>query len=133
MKTFTLAIVAGLSIVVSIMLLTTMPNITDNDPEVPSEPITELVETTVQLIPAAPKPKPQEVQPEKLYTFDHVIAYPERYNYDEAWNVFRARYNDERQSCYDEFGDDIIILNECVTIWTSWWLEVEDALERVYQ
>jgi len=131
MKAFTLAIVAGLSIAVSMMLWMSMPNVDEPDPTVPSEPDTELIKSTVQLS-AKPKPKPQEVQPEKLYTFDHVIAYPERYNYDEAWDVFRVRYNDERQSCYNEYADDIITLNECVTIWTSWWLEVETALERAY-
>lgn len=128
MKAFTLAIVAGLSIAVSMMLWMSMPNVDEPDPTVQSKPDTESVGPTVQ---PNTEPKPPRSDT-RLYTVDHWLEHPELYNYGEAWNIWRVVYNEERASCYDEFEDDIITLNECVTLLSSWWLELEDILERTY-
>lgn len=101
-----------------------------------SPEVAESVEPVVQ-----PKPIEQaksiqqsqsNQQPQKLYTPKDLDENLELYDYDEAWNTMRGEYNDFMQDCYDSYEDDVVFLNECVTRVTSFWLEVEDMLERAY-
>ena len=72
----------------------------------------------------------QEVANQKLHTKEHLATNHELYNYGEAWDIMRAEYTDTMQYCNSL--DDIIEENECVTATTTRWLEIEDALERIY-
>ena len=116
MKTFTLAIVAGLSIVVSVMLLTSMPNV--------DEP--------------AQQEKPKDVQidsstPEKLFTIKDWNTHPNSYTYEEAQSIVIRQFIKYNQECDDRYGDDLTLQVECYTKVNYWRIEVDDIMRRAYQ
>lgn len=131
---FTLAIV--MSLAVSVALLVSMLNIdlTESEeqqkPQQPPQLKPELKTEVAQQKPEITTEVTQ--QPKKLYTIDDLAEHPEIYNYDEAWDIFRVVYLTNMQFCHDEYEDDVITLNECVTHMTSWWLQIEGILERAY-
>ena len=121
MKQSLIIVAVMLSIAVSFGLILSIDR-----PQIIIEPIVET--STIQ----EPTPEPKAEQ-KGLYTKADLITNPHLYDLDDAWNIMRVEYNDATQTCWDEFSDDLVSLNPCLTSVNSRWLEIEAILERNFE